>query len=68
MPDPGPVNRALVDIIRSGKGDSQSLDDLMEEAGGEAAAQWRRAGMIGRAWDAYREAEQSYWETVPQRR
>jgi hypothetical protein len=67
VPDPRPVNRALVDIMRSGKGGNKSLDDLMEEAGGEAAAQWRRAGMIGRAWDTYREAEQSYWNTVPQR-
>ena len=56
-----------MDIIRSGDGSSKSLDDLMEQAGGEAAAQWRRAGMIGRAWDAYCEAEQSYWNTVPQK-
>ena len=64
VPDPGPVNRALVDIIRSGKGGTRSLDALMEEAGGEAAAQWRAAGISVRAWETYREAEQAYWETV----
>jgi len=37
----------------------------MEEAGGEAAAQWRAAGVTRRAGDTYREAEQAYWDTTP---
>lgn len=61
VPDPEPVNRALVDIIRSGKGGSQSLGALMEEAGGEAAVRWRAVGISRQAWETYREAEQAYW-------
>ncbi len=63
VPDPEPVNRALVDIIKSGKGGSQSLDALMEEAGGEAATRWRAVGISRRAWETYREVEQAYWNT-----
>jgi hypothetical protein len=62
-----PVNRALLDIIkaRSAKGASGpvDLDALMEAARGEAAARWRAAGVSGRAWETYREAEQAYWDS-----
>jgi hypothetical protein len=36
----------------------------MEAAGGEAAARWRAAGATRRAWDAYRQAEEAYWDSV----
>ena len=66
--DPQAVNRALLDIIKAAneKGESGplDLDALMEARGGEAAARWRAAGLTQRAWDAYTEAEQAYWETV----
>jgi hypothetical protein len=62
--DPGAVNRALVDIIRSGKGGTKSLNALMEEAGGEAAIRWKAAGAIQRASEASGAAEQTYWNTV----
>jgi len=66
-PDPGPVNRAIVNAINAADadgGEPLDLDAVMEAAGGEAAAQWRAAKTSSAAWDQYREAEQAYWGTV----
>jgi len=66
-PDPGPVNRALVEIIRAASAEGQSgpldLDARMEAIGGEAANQWRAAKTSRQAWDAYRRAEIAFWDT-----
>ena len=66
-PDPGPVNRGIVNAINAADaegGEPLDLDAVMEAAGGEAAAQWRAAKASSAAWDEYREAEQAYWGTV----
>ena len=36
----------------------------MEAARGELAARSRAAGATRQAWDAYRQAEEAYWDTV----
>ena len=62
-----PVNRVIVGAITANdkgtSGEPINLDSLMEEAGGEALAQWWQAEQIGRTWDAYEVAELVYWAT-----
>jgi hypothetical protein len=70
-PDPRPVQRALGDTIRTaaaeGKIGRPDFGALMEAAGGELAAGSREAGATRQAWDAYRQAEEAYWDTVASR-
>jgi len=66
-PDPGPVNRALIQIIHEaseqGVPGPLDLDARMEAMGGEAAKQWRDAGASWRSWEMLRKVETAYWIT-----